>query len=138
MTDSLTRQHRSWNMSRIRGRDTKPEMKLRSLLHQAGLRFRLHTTNLPGRPDIVLRKYNAVILVHGCFWHRHRGCDMAYKPKSNMKFWQAKFDENVKRDKKVRRQLTRLEWRVIVAWECDLKKAPERTADRIIKQIQRR
>jgi DNA mismatch endonuclease (patch repair protein) len=124
-------------MSRISGRDTKPEMTLRSLLHRAGLRFRLHTRGLPGRPDIVLPKYKTVVLVHGCFWHRHKGCSIAYSPKSNKHFWNTKFSKNVERDAKVRRQLVKLGWRVVVVWECQLRRAPDRTAERVIKQVQR-
>ena len=118
MTDSLSKNRRSWNMSRIRGRDTKPELRVRSVLHRAGYRFRLHTRNLPGRPDIVLPKYRTVVFVHGCFWHRHEGCKFAYNPKSRKKFWEKKFRENTERDRRCARQLQRLGWRVIAIWEC--------------------
>ena len=92
--DRITKEHRSWNMSRIKGRDTEPEMIVRSVLHRLGLRFRLHKRDLPGRPDITLKKYRTVVFVHGCFWHRHRKCSMAYSPKSNQKFWSDKFKAN--------------------------------------------
>ncbi|HEX6860988.1 MAG TPA: very short patch repair endonuclease [Caulobacteraceae bacterium] len=131
MADSLTPTRRSWNMSRIRGRDTKPETRLRSMLHRAGFRFRLHPKNLPGRPDIVMPKYKTAIMVHGCFWHRHPGCRNATTPTTRREFWQAKFDANVYRDRKVEQQLVDLGWRVITVWECELKKEPEQVVERI-------
>jgi len=108
-------------MSRIRSKDTEPEKRVRALLHGMGYRFRLHREDLPGNPDIVLPKYWTVVLVHGCFWHRHRGCKYAYHPKSNVKFWEQKFCQNVKRDKLTMRALRNLHWRIIVVWECELK-----------------
>lgn len=124
MADTISASHRSWNMSRIRGRDTGPEIRLRSLLHRAGYRFRLHDRKLPGRPDIVLAKYRTAILVHGCFWHRHDGCSNATTPSTRRDFWQTKFDGNVARDRGNEERLIDLGWRVIVVWECELKKAP--------------
>ena len=121
MTDTLSEKRRSWNMSRIRGKDTAPEKAVRSLLNQLGFRFRLHRRDLPGRPDIVLPKYRSVVLVHGCFWHRHPRCKYAYEPKSRVEFWQRKFRRNVERDREVREQLETLGWRVLVVWECELK-----------------
>ena len=106
-------------MSGIRGRDTKPEKQVRSFLHRAGLRFRLHAS-LPGKPDLVFPRHGAVAFVHGCFWHRHPGCRYATTPSSNVDFWQAKFDANVARDKRVTRQLRKEGWRVLVVWECQL------------------
>ena len=93
--DLLSQERRSWNMSRIRGKDTMPERLVRSLLHRMGYRFRLHRQDLPGRPDIVLPGRRTVVLVHGCYWHRHDGCRLAYTPKSNQTFWNSKFRENV-------------------------------------------
>lgn len=119
MTDRLTPDRRSWNMSRIRGRDTAPENLVRSTLHRAGYRFRLHRRDLPGRPDIVLSKYRTVVFVHGCFWHRHAGCRFAYTPKSRVDFWTAKFHANVERDRRNAFALRRLGWRVVTVWECD-------------------
>jgi len=119
--DSLTRSHRSWNMSRIRGKDTTPELLVRSALHRMGYRFRLHKKDLPGRPDIVLSRYKTVVFVHGCFWHRHPGCAQAYTPKSRVSFWQSKFRQNVKRDVAVKAELHRQGWNVVVIWECEVK-----------------
>jgi len=118
MVDTISREHRSWNMSRITGKNTKPELVVRSILHRMGYRFRLHRKDLPGRPDIVLPKYKTVIFVHGCFWHRHKGCKYAYTPKSRKAFWQKKFRENVERDLKAQSELRKAGWRVLVIWEC--------------------
>ena len=126
MTDSLTAERRSWNMSRIRSRDTGPERALRSMLHRAGFRFRLHDHSLPGTPDIVMKKHRAAILVHGCYWHRHDGCKNTTTPSTRTEFWQAKFDANVARDQRNLKALTGLGWKHIVVWECDLKKRPDR------------
>ena len=118
--DKLSPEQRSWNMSRIRSSNTKPEIVIRSLLHRMGYRFRLHRKDLPGKPDIVLPKYKSVIFVHGCFWHRHKGCKYAYNPKSRQEFWENKFRANIKRDKEVKRQLQEKGWKVLVIWECEL------------------
>ncbi|MFC1817484.1 very short patch repair endonuclease [Thermodesulfobacteriota bacterium] len=116
--DILSKEKRSWNMSRIKGKDTKPELVVRSLLHRLGYRFRLHRKDLPGRPDIVLRKYGTVIFVHGCFWHRHDGCSKAYNPKTRTEFWKKKFEENVQRDKRRKKEIEALGWNVLIIWEC--------------------
>ena len=108
-------------MAAIRGKDTEPEMVVRRFLHRAGFRFRLHVENLPGRPDIVLPKYRTVILVHGCYWHRHQGCHLATTPKTNSAFWLDKFEKNVARDRRNIEQLEKAGWRVIVVWECEVK-----------------
>lgn len=118
--DTLTPQKRSWNMSRIRSTNTKPEVLVRSLLHQMGYRFRIHRKDLPGKPDIVLPKHRTVIFVHGCFWHRHQECKYAYTPKSRIIFWEKKFEENVRRDEKNQLDLKNLNWKVMVIWECEL------------------
>lgn len=117
--------HRSWNMSRIKSGNTAPEIAVRSMLHRLGYRFRLHHRRLPGRPDIVLKRHRAVVFVHGCFWHRHRGCKFAFVPKSNVVFWTTKFEGNVARDKEAIRRLQRDGWRVLVIWECTVS-APAR------------
>ena len=121
-------------MSRIRGKDTKPEIAVRSILHRTGYRFRLHRRDLPGNPDIVLPKYHTVILVHGCFWHRHRGCKYAYTPKSRVDFWQKKFTENVERDKRNRKALRQEGWKVVVVWECELRD-PDKLVLRLAREI---
>lgn len=118
--DRLSRGHRSWNMSRIKSRDTSPELKVRSVLHSSGYRFRLHRKDLPGKPDIVLPKYRTVIFVHGCFWHRHLDCKYAYTPKSNIEFWEKKFTANIQRDLRSKRLLQEQGWTVIVVWECQV------------------
>ncbi len=120
--DTISSEHRSWNMSRIMNRDTKPELIVRSLLHHKGYRFRLHRKDLPGKPDIVLPRFKKIILVHGCYWHRHEGCRLAYNPKSRVRFWQNKFNQNIKRDKIVRKELSQMGWQVYVIWECETKK----------------
>jgi DNA mismatch endonuclease (patch repair protein) len=121
MSDVVSSEKRSRMMSGIRGKDTKPELAVRRYLHSRGYRFRLHRKDLPGRPDIVLPKYNAAIFVHGCFWHRHKDCRFAYNPKSKIEFWQAKFAGNVKRDEEARQALLDLGWRVMLIWECGLR-----------------
>jgi len=105
-------------MSRIRSRDTQPELLVRSTLHKAGYRFRLHSKTLPGHPDIVLPRHGTVVFVHGCFWHRHHGCRYAYTPKSRVEFWRRKLEGNVERDRRNARALRALGWRVITVWEC--------------------
>jgi DNA mismatch endonuclease (patch repair protein) len=124
--DHLTPEKRSWNMSRIKGKDTKPELLVRSLLHQAGYRFTVNgpkNKKLPGKPDIVLPKYKTVIFVHGCFWHRHPGCKGTTTPKTRTEWWLAKFDRNVSNDRKNQEALKEMGWNVIVIWECELKDA---------------
>lgn len=106
-------------MSRIRGANTKPELRLRRLLHGMGLRYRLHRRDLPGKPDIVFPSAKTVVFVHGCYWHRHEGCRLTTTPKTNVEFWQTKFDANVRRDASARAELERLGWAVITVWECE-------------------
>jgi len=121
MVDTITPERRSWNMSRIGGRNTGPELQLRSLLHRAGFRFRLHVKDLPGSPDIVLPRYRSAIFVHGCFWHRHKGCRNATRPSTRKEFWKSKFDSNVSRDERSRAALEAAGWAVFTVWECELK-----------------
>lgn len=118
-------------MSRVRGRDTRPEMRVRRLLHGMGFRYRLHVADLPGRPDIVLPRYETVIFVHGCYWHRHRGCKRTTMPRANREFWEAKFETNTKRDRRNAARLKRAGWRVIVVWECETRN-PERLSKRLL------
>jgi DNA mismatch endonuclease (patch repair protein) len=117
--DNLSKERRSWNMGRIRSGNTAPEMNVRSALHRMGLRFRLHVKGLPGKPDIVLPKWQHVIFVHGCFWHRHTGCKFAYTPKTRIDFWTEKFRQNLKRDETATRELRRMGWNVSIIWECE-------------------
>jgi DNA mismatch endonuclease (patch repair protein) len=124
MADRVTKEKRSWIMSRVRRADTKPEVIVRSTLHRMGYRFRLHAPKLPGRPDIVLRRYNAVIFVHGCFWHRHQGCKKTTTPKVRKRFWIAKFKRNVQRDRENYRLLRQQGWRILVLWECQVVDIP--------------
>jgi len=136
MTDIVSPEKRSEMMSRIRGKDTAPEVAVRSLLHRMGYRFRLHRRDLPGRPDVVLPRHHVVVFVHGCFWHRHRACKLAYTPKTRRKFWREKFEGNVERDRIVQRKLRKLGWKVVVVWECetgsekDLKRRLEKKLNR--------
>jgi DNA mismatch endonuclease (patch repair protein) len=116
--DRLTKERRSWNMSRIRGKNTTPEIRVRALLHRLGFRFRIHQKNLPGQPDIVLSKYNAVIFVHGCFWHRHKGCKNCTTPTNRREWWLAKLNGNAARDKLHQAALRNIGWRILVVWEC--------------------
>lgn len=108
-------------MSKVRGKDTSPELRVRRVAHRLGLRFRLHSNHLPGKPDLAFPKYRVALFVHGCFWHRHPNCAKASLPKTREAFWKAKFDRNVQRDAKVFKQLTDLGWRVVVLWECETK-----------------
>lgn len=135
MADSLTVEKRSWNMSRIRSRDTGPERALRSMLHRAGFRFRLYDRTLPGSPDIVLKKHRTVIQVHGCYWHRHEGCKNATTPSTRADFWKAKFGATVARDERNLLALAKLGWNTIVVWECDLNKHPDEVISEISNQL---
>ena len=109
-------------MSKIRSKNTKPERLIRSLLHKSGYRFRIHKKDLPGKPDIVLPKYKTVIFVHGCFWHYHKKCQEGKIPRTNAIYWNDKFQKNILRDKQNSRKLRKLGWKVIVIWECHIKR----------------
>ena len=132
MVDVVSPEVRSRMMAGIRGRDTMPELRVRSHLHKAGLRFRLHRRDLPGSPDIVLPRWNTVIFVHGCFWHRHSGCPKATTPATNRRFWDRKFRENVARDVRNRTALRKMGWKVYTVWEC---RTGERQLASIIKRM---
>lgn len=118
MTDTFSKQKRSWVMSRIRSGNTKPEMKVRSFLHRLGFRFSLRPASLPGKPDVILRKYNTVVFVHGCFWHHCPHCKGGHLPKSNIAYWKNKLTNNKIRDQKHIEALLKMGWKVIVIWEC--------------------
>ncbi|WP_345081733.1 very short patch repair endonuclease [Nemorincola caseinilytica] len=113
---------RSSKMSKIKGRDTKPEILVRKFLFSRGFRYRIHCKKLPGKPDIVLTKYRTVILVNGCFWHAHNGCRLNKIPRSNVEFWTNKLQSNMQRDKENEKGLEKLGWKVITIWECQLRK----------------
>lgn len=121
MVDTLTPEERSERMSRVRAQGTKPEMKLRRLIHGMGFRYRLHCRDLPGKPDLVFPGRRSIIFMHGCFWHRHEGCGLARLPKSKRAFWSAKLEANKERDQKNISTLEAAGWRVLVIWECQLR-----------------
>ena len=136
MTDHISPEHRSWNMSRIKGKDTKIEVKVRSWLFARGFRFRKNDKRYPGKPDIVLPKYKTVIFINGCFWHRHEGCKYATIPKTRVDYWNAKFERNVANDKLHVKQLEELGWNVITLWECELRKTYfEETMNKLEKEL---
>lgn len=132
MTDVHKPETRSWNMSRIRSKDTKPELIVRKFLHKNGLRYRLNDPKLPGKPDIVLPKYRTIILVHGCFWHGHENCHYFVVPQTRTEWWLNKIEQTKQRDHHIFEQLTLLNWNVITIWECQLK---PRTADETLNSL---
>jgi len=119
MTDVFSKEKRSWIMSRVKGRDTKPEMLVRSFVHRMGFRFRVHRRDLPGNPDIVLPRHGKLIFVHGCFWHGHKQCPRSKRPATNKNFWDKKLDANIKRDKHIQNELRRMGWKLLVLWQCE-------------------
>lgn len=135
MVDVMSSDKRSALMSRIRSKDTAPEVLVRKLLWSSGLRFRLHGIGLPGRPDIVLRRWCVVVFVHGCFWHHHDNCPLFRMPATRPDFWAAKLRRNRERDIEAFRKLRTAGWRVAVVWECALKHDPEETGARLISWI---
>lgn len=134
MTDVVDALTRSRMMSGIGRADTTPELAVRRALHALGYRFRLHRRDLPGTPDIVLPRHRTVVFVHGCFWHRHPRCRYATTPSTRVEFWQAKFDANVARDRRVARALRQDGWRVVTVWECETRDA-EKLVSRIRKHL---
>lgn len=122
-SDPAVTPERSRMMSRVRGKDTRPEMVVRRWLHAAGFRYRLHRKDLPGRPDLVLTRLRLALFVHGCFWHRHAGCPRASTPKTRVEFWKAKLAANVARDVQAAAELRQLGWKVAVIWECETRDA---------------
>ncbi|MDE0693022.1 MAG: DNA mismatch endonuclease Vsr [Gammaproteobacteria bacterium] len=137
MADTVDAATRSRIMASIRGKDTKPEMVLRKSLHARGFRYRLHGKGLPGKPDMVFRRFNAVCFVHGCFWHHHEGCRFATTPATRPDYWLSKFEGNQARDKAATRSLQESGWRVAVVWECDLKgDGATTTAERVARWLE--
>lgn len=133
--DSLTPEKRSWNMSRIKGKDTSIEVKVRKYLFSKGFRFRKNDKRYPGKPDIVLPKYKTVIFINGCFWHMHSGCKQGRLPKSNVEYWRKKLEKNVLNDKLHIQQIERMGWSSIVLWECELKKDFDGVMEKLLKQL---
>ena len=135
--DVHSKEIRSLNMSRIKGKNTKPELLVRKFLHAQGFRFRLHVKDLPGKPDLVLPKYKTVIFVHGCFWHGHENCKYYVVPKTKTDWWLNKINGNKTNDEKAMQTLQKLGWQVIVLWECDLKtKVVEQTLTNLLSRLQ--
>lgn len=122
MTDVHSKETRSYNMSKIKGKDTKPELLVRKFLHKQGFRYRIHVKDLPGKPDIVLPKYKTAIFIHGCFWHGHQGCKYYVIPKTRTEWWLNKINGNIAKDLLANEQLTIQGWKVIEIWECQLNK----------------
>ena len=138
MADIKSPDARSLNMSKIRSRDTKPEMWLRKRLFERGYRYRKNANNIPGHPDAWLARYNTALFVHGCFWHRHKGCRYAYMPKSRIEFWTDKFQKNVERDQTVRTELEAAGIKTLIIWECTIKQMmrQEQYSDEVLNQIE--
>jgi DNA mismatch endonuclease (patch repair protein) len=136
MADVHSKEIRSYNMSRIKGKNTKPEMLVRKFLHANGYRYKLHDKSLPGKPDIVLPKYKTVIFVHGCFWHGHNNCKYYVVPKTRTDWWLNKLSGNIANDAKAIKALKKDGWKIITIWECNLKSAKvERTLNTLLKKI---
>lgn len=135
MTDVVDAKTRSRMMAGIRGKDTRPELMVRSFLHRHGFRFRLHVPDLAGRPDVVLPRYRAIVNVHGCFWHAHSGCRYAAKPSTRAEFWERKLNTNRARDQRNRTRLEAEGWRVFTVWECGLRQAPEATLETLAEML---
>ena len=134
MADIKSPEQRSRNMAKIRSTETKPEVYLRKKLFAAGYRYRKNDRRLPGSPDVYLPKYRTVIFVHGCFWHRHEGCRYAYMPKSRVEFWEEKFRRNVERDRKVKEELQNRGLRVIVVWECCIRRMMKDSQEEMLRE----
>ena len=132
--DSLSPEERSIRMSLVRSKDTQPELFVRKLVHRMGFRYRSHRRDLPGHPDMVFASRGKIIFVHGCFWHRHGKCEYTRWPKSRLSFWKPKLEQNHARDKRNRRALAKLGWRVLVVWECQLK-FPDKVAEKIYRFV---
>lgn len=137
MIDFVSPEQRSRMMAAVRGSNTAPELHVRRRLFGSGFRFRLHAASLPGKPDIVLKRYKTVVFVHGCFWHGHR-CNRGKRPTTNMDFWNAKIDGNMRRDKSARAALKGTGWRCVVIWECKLERGTQALLDALRTEVQRR
>ena len=135
MADKLSREKRSWNMSRIRGKDTEIEIKVRKYLFSQGFRFRKNVADMPAKPDIVLPKYKTVIFIHGCYWHRHTGCKNCTTPNTNREFWLKKFEKNIQNDSKHQQELEAAGWKVLILWECEIENDFERLMDNLVVEL---
>ncbi len=135
MTDSISTEKRSWNMARIKSKNTQIELAVRKYLFTRGFRYRLHVRNLPGKPDLVLKKYNTVIFVHGCYWHQHAGCKYATIPKTRIEFWKNKFQANIRNDSKNTELLEQMGWRVLIVWECQILRDFEATMNELVDSL---
>lgn len=137
MADVFTKKKRSDIMSKIRAKNTKPELLVRQFLFSKGFRYRLHQNALPGKPDIILKKYKTIIFVNGCFWHGHKNCKKSILPTSNITFWKEKIQANIDRDKKSKRSLKKLGWSIFTIWECDIenKMALTKTMNKLLKYL---
>lgn len=135
MSDVFPKAKRSWIMSRVKGLDTQPELVVRSVIHRMGLRFRLHRRDLPGNPDIVLPRHKKIIFVHGCFWHGHTGCGRSKRPTTNTSFWTKKLDATIARDERIRKELHRTGWKVLVVWQCETRRPEDllKTLERFLR-----
>ena len=138
MADRITPEQRSLNMQHVKGKNTAPELYLRTLLFEKGYRYRIHSKSVPGHPDIWSRKYNTALFVHGCFWHRHKGCKYASTPQTRQDFWEKKFLQNTNRDIEVRQNLRDRGIKCLIVWECTVKKMRKdsETEEEIIKSIE--
>jgi len=135
MTDTLNQEKRSWNMSRIRSKDTSIEVSVRKWLFHHGYRYRKNVKSLPGKPDVVLNSYKTVIFIHGCFWHRHAGCKDTTTPKTRTDFWNEKFERNVANDKKHQSELEKMGYHIIILWECEVTRRLEETMGRVAESL---
>jgi len=121
MIDVFLPEKRSWIMSLVKGKNTRPELIVRSLIHRMGYRFRLYQKILPGNPDIILKRHKKVVFIHGCFWHGHKGCLRSKRPMTNRSFWNKKLSKNIERDKRQQKELHKLGWKTLIIWECQIK-----------------
>ncbi len=139
MFDVHTSSVRSYNMSQIKCKDTKPELMVRRFLHSRGMRYRVHSKDLPGKPDLILKKYHTVVFIHGCFWHGHEGCNYFTIPKTNTEWWLTKISQNKHRDQKSIKKLESSGWKVIIIWECELREPLRmRTLNQLLDEISSR
>jgi DNA mismatch endonuclease, patch repair protein len=137
MVDVHDSETRSYNMSQIKAKDTKPELIVRKYLHKKGFRFRLHSNKLPGKPDIILPKFKTIIFINGCFWHGHDGCNKFVVPRTRTEWWLNKINKTKKRDAQVSQELKQMGWKVIIIWECELKSNADEQLFKLTEEIAR-